>query len=285
MDTLKYPGFTGRHFILDAKLYPALFLTYLIVIRSFSFSWFSKINFFILTVSTLSYFSLSYLEATNYINYILANYKINLEGFVYIPVSSFLLLVALNKEIKGLINFKPRFSRMILTFFAIYTLFVNLGKTVNKAVYENLYILTHFKGSYDDKMRYQWGNFYDYMVFVKENTPTDSTIVIPPKIPPWWNRSGDFRLVKAFLYPRKLVQYDKEEIPDIESLPKGTYILIAWGEWRCDIEGMCRGWPIQKIKVSEIIVKKENSTGIKEVRENVIYNPSDTPNPYGLLKI
>jgi hypothetical protein len=129
----------------------------------------------------------------------------------------------------------------------------------------------------------QWGDFYKYMVFVKNNTPEDASIVIPPQIAPWWTRSGNSLLVKPFLYPRKLIQYETADIPNIKSIPPGTYIMIAWGEWECDTKG-CGAWPVQSIKASEVIFK-DSSFGVKEVIQNFTYDPKDTGNPFGLLKI
>lgn len=285
LDTLKYPGFVGNKLFIDAKVYPALALTFLFIFKRETTKLIKNINLIVLVFSTFSYLFFSYLEAANYVNYVLATYKISLEGFIYIPLFSAFLLILEKKEVKNLFNLKPDFWQIILPFFVIYALFVNIGKSLNQAVNSNLYVASHLAETYDEKMQYQWGDFYEYMVFVKENTPEDADIVIPPHVAPWWNRSGDLNLVMSFLYPRSLIQYGTEEIPDVDALPKGSYILVAWGEWNCEVEGMCRGWPTQKLKVSKFIIKSSDSTQVKEIREDVTYDPADTSNPYGLIKL
>jgi len=149
---------------------------------------------------------------------------------------------------------------------------------------EDIFIALHLNNSYDQKMYYQWGNFYNFMLFVKNNTPENASIVIPPQLEPWWSRSGNLFLVRSFLYPRNIIQYQTEEIPDVDLLPSNTYIMVAWGEWGCDM-GVCKGWPEQTIKVKKAIYKDSNSVGVKETRENFVYDPVDTSNPFGLLKI
>ena len=61
--------------------------------------------------------------------------------------------------------------------------------------------------------------------------------------------------------------------------------MVAWGEWGCEREGVCRGWPVESIKVREFIIKDSESSDVKEIRQNILYDPADTSNPFGLLKL
>ena len=51
--------------------------------------------------------------------------------------------------------------------------------------------------SYDAKMQLKWDGYYEFVHFVKENTPDDATILIGPG----WNGPMDL----YFLYPRHLI--------------------------------------------------------------------------------
>jgi hypothetical protein len=62
--------------------------------------------------------------------------------------------------------------------------------------------------TYDEKMGVKWGDYYDYMVFVRENTPSDATIAIPPQADQW-AQTGNAGLDNYFLYPRQLVTIDR----------------------------------------------------------------------------
>lgn len=62
--------------------------------------------------------------------------------------------------------------------------------------------------TYDEKMGIKWGDYYDYMVFLRENTPADATIVIPAQ-GDQWPRTGNAGLDNYFLYPRRLVTIDR----------------------------------------------------------------------------
>jgi len=91
------------------------------------------------------------------------------------------------------------------------------------------------------------------MVFVKNNTPSDATIVIPPQQDPWLIGSGNDTFVRAFIYPRKIVQ-ETIIIPDLKVFGPDTFILISWGKEECKPAG-CHGWPRQDIRAKKIIYK------------------------------
>jgi len=133
-------------------------------------------------------------------------------------------------------------------------------------------------------MTYQWKVFYQFMVFVRNNTPEDATIVIPPEQDPWLMGSGNENFVRAFIYPRKIVQ-EPLEIRDIKIYGENTYVLITWGKEACKPDPMCHGWPKQEIKARRIVFKDPNSTNVIEVRENTTYDPTDLKYVYGLIKL
>jgi len=287
LDTVKYPGFIGKHFLVDARIYFAISAVLLFIwpLKSRLLKFILKTSFATMAGLLLIYVWFSVVEATHYANYVLSKYHFSLEGLIYVLLFSVMVFIVPKIEIQKLAKVEVKnFWQVILFLFAAYTVVVNVGGSLKTASVSDIYVILHLKDSYDQKMYDEWGDFYNYMHFVKNNTPENANIVIPPQIEPWWTRSGNLRLVRYFLYPRNLIQYGTEEIPDVKSLPQGTYIMIAWGEWGCDQYG-CKGWPEQTIKTKEAIYKNPNSFGVKEIKENFLYNPIDTSNPFGLLKL
>lgn len=79
--------------------------------------------------------------------------------------------------------------------------------------------------TYEEKMSRIWGDYYAYMTFIQEHTPSSAVILIPPP--------GDaYPLVGAswlddyFLYPRRLINADQNAL---EEHPEVEYILIHGG--------------------------------------------------------
>lgn len=78
--------------------------------------------------------------------------------------------------------------------------------------------------SYDDKMRSHWGDFYDYMVYLKHELPAEGTVLgIPPQTNPWL-LYGNGYLVQSFVYPTRIrnIDFDTEDIelpPYLMQLP------------------------------------------------------------------
>jgi len=284
LDTIKYPGFISNHFFVDAKVFSGVAVTFLLFVsvKSKLLDFVLNINKVFLILFSVVFIVFSFLEGSHYENYVLSTYHFQLKGLVFLVLFSLSLFLVskarrLTQVIKGNIGY------IVLTFLAAYTLLANFGTTFQKAFTGDFYVASHLSDSYDQKMYSQWGDFYKYMVFVKNNTPENASIIIPPQIAPWWTRSGNFFLVRPFLYPRKLIQYETAEIPDLKSIPPGTHIMITWGEWECDAKG-CGGWPIQTINAKEVIFK-DADFGVKQIRQNFRYDPKDTDNPFGLLEI
>lgn len=286
LDTIKYPGFVEKHFFIDAKIYLAACV---VLIPTFTTKnrfagWIFRINLLVLAASGLGYIFFSIQEATHYPNFVLARFHFSLDGLIYVVIYSIALLIA--EKITNLNLTKKEdisFGKKIIYFFVVYALVMNFGITFKTSLVGDIYIGMHYKDTYDQKMRNKWKNYYDYMVFVKQNTPEEATIIIPPQTSPWL-RTGNVYLDRYFLYPRRLVQYNDGQIPDIASLNKGTYIMITWGDLEYDM-GNAKLWPQQKIEAGEKIVKDSNTSVAKEIQNNVIFDPEDTVDPYGLLKI
>jgi len=137
---------------------------------------------------------------------------------------------------------------------------------------------THLDYSYDDKMRRVWGFYYDYMKFVRENTAPDSNILIPPHSYHWLS-TGNGGLNRYFLYPRKHINGEVDNIPDNGY----DYVLIAKGLWYS--EGVDWGWPKVYVKASKIWYIDPQTLKVSELEKD--FDPKDSFNmqAWGLIKV
>lgn len=287
LDTIKYPGFIGNHFLIDAKVYFAIAITLLLLsdTKSKLMDFILKTNRFFLLAISLVYLGFSLLEGANYTNYVLATFKFHLAGMVQIFLFS--LSIFLVDKFKDIIpKYVKRFNTIYLAmlFLIIFFMVKNLTYVSDMAVKRNSYILFHLGNSYDEKMFYEWGVFYRFMVFVKNNTPPDATIIIPPMQDPWLMGSGNDHFVRAFLFPRKIVP-ETLIISDIKKYNPGTYILITWGKEACKPDPECHGWPRQDISAKKVIYKDPDSAKAIEVRENTTYRLEDDKYVYGVIEL
>jgi hypothetical protein len=271
---------------MDAKVYLAITLG--LTLFSTSKSKFSefifKINKLLLPVLLIVYLGLAALEGAHYTNYILATFHIHIDGMVILVLFSLLLYVF--DKFKNLL---PRGNRVLgiiypaIVLSIVYFVVVNLTYVVNQAVNRDSYIIFHPLSSYDQKMYYQWGDFYRFMVFVRNNTPSDANIVIPPQQDPWLIGTGNPHFVRSFLYPRNIIQETKI-IPDMKVFGPNTFILISWGKEECKPAG-CHGWPRQDIFARKIIYKDPDSYGVIEIKVNAIYKLEDDKYVYGVIEL
>ena len=151
---------------------------------------------------------------------------------------------------------------------------------IMKVVVPNdIYILSHIKASYDFKMKERWGIYYDYIKFVKENTPENASILIPPQKFPWPS-SGNVGLNRYFLFPRNMGNGSYNEPMDLRNY---DYVLLVWGE-----EGGVKsdyGWPKIPLKAEKIIYFNPDTGAVTEKIEN--YDPKLVPvnGAWGIIKI
>jgi len=224
-------------------------------------------------ISLLSYFYFSFLESANYANYVFTYYHLHFRHLLFINVASaiYLLFSGRGAGERGIDSYKDyirKIGRMaeVRRELALLILFIplllvgyrNIVETTPKIIDEALLTFRYFDKSYDEKMRARWGKFYDYMVFIKENTPEDAVIYHPPQIKPW-EFEGNQVLLRYFLYPRILVSGSISR-EDYEG-PEITHILIVWGKPSPGVEGLNFGWPKKEIKASEVMIMGEDYRG------------------------
>ena len=128
-------------------------------------------------------------------------------------------------------------------------------------------------------MQKKLGTFYNYMVFVKDNTEENSRIIIPPQEEPWLSVGNRF-LVRYFLHPRIIIQGQYENNPSV----KADYILISEGGWTAS-DPVRYGWPKVFVAAEKIVYfdieEKSVSTQIKD------YDPDELQNKtaWGIIKL
>jgi hypothetical protein len=261
----------------------------------------SILNKFIFFPFLLGAVTLVILESKNYPNYVFSKFHLHPRNTFWVIFLSF-YLVLINIESLGkkwfmeelfLDTIKVKKKRELLTLrglvnvsvlgVIIWFLSINLHAIIPSVIKNSHVIIKYPLASYEEKMRLKWDDFYNYMNFIKENTPEDAVIMFPPKIRPWLS-AGNEQLVRYFLYPRRILQ--DYENPNAQINKMATYAMITWGGWTCEGEN-CHGWPKVEISAEWIIYKEKDSTGIENKLENTVYNPEDDINKsaWGLIKL
>lgn len=289
LETVKYPGLIGKYLYVDAKVYFALSVFLIIFLKSNKkfMKLLLKINKVFLVVTALMYLFFVLLEGANYTNYVLSRYHLHLSGLVTLVLFSLSVFLAnkfkdeIPKSVKVLGILYP-----VTVFLLIFFMVKNLSLVSNLAFNRDSYILFHLGSSYDERLSDKWGIFYKFMVFVRNNTPTNAIIVIPPEQDPWLMGSGNDNFVRAFLYPRKVISQTiiiPEE--DIKSFGPNTYILITWGKESCRVEPECHGWPRQDIIAKKVIYKNPDTSEVAEIKENIKYTLRQSKFVYGIMEL
>lgn len=302
IEAYTYKGFIAKHFFVDAKT-PTIISIILLVYYKYKLKPDNKnnlidlgikLNNVLIIMLTILYFGMQYLETVNYNNYVFSKYHLQPQNFLSLVLFSLgILLVDLyskgvkNKILKELfgnyLNKSGRFTSYLLnslTFVLVTVAFFTYTLTTFSAAFKSLsFIYKNINYTYDDKMRHIWGSYYDYMKFVKENTPENASILIPPQISPWQSE-GNEALSRYFLYPRKL---RNSELRDI-NVADFDYVLISWGTWYSNDKNLY-GWPKDSINAEEILLFDVDKKKVIRYKEN--YDPDDDRyvNAYGIIKI
>ncbi len=239
-----------------------------------------QLNTLLLPIIFTLYFILKIVENAHYPNYVFATFHIQQDTLVYgMFLGGWLILINSLKKVKTFFakvfaDLEKYWEFVLVIILLACLLMLNITKTFSDITSNNVYILGHLTAKYEDKMYAHWGIFYKYMTFVKNNTPVDTTIVIPPQESPWLS-SGNIWLVRAFLYPRNLVQGSRNSLPDI----KFGYILIDKGEWPSADNDY--GWPKVEIFAKRVIYFSDNPN----TTYNITYFPEDNKESWGLIEV
>jgi len=313
LESFTYPGFSFKHLLLPFQ--PLLGISILSGIfarltqeeeeqkrgRIASYRTLLIINrlaFLPLLFSTLLVFSL---EWANYPNYVFSKIHLQpqlllwpclLSGFLIFLDSEGLFkkwflghIILKQKMANGFIKVKQVAARVLIIVVVVWILFNNLFELTGWILRRSSFMVKHPQATYDEKMRYSWGDFYDYMLFIRKNTNENAIIMHPPMKSPW-SDVGNRGLIRYFLYPRQLIQNLTDENAEIDKT--ADYVMLAWGSGSClDEQVDCHGWPKKRLEAEWILYKNPNSKEVGERIENTIYNFEDESNQgaWGLIKI
>jgi hypothetical protein len=97
-----------------------------------------------------------------------------------------------------------------------------------------------------------YGQDYAYVRFLKQHIPADKRVLIPPNILPW-RHTGDFYLMQAFLYPRKIVTASQDWLFKDGNFSDFDYVLIS-SEDDSDGRVPYRIWPDVPVPAAQIVI-------------------------------
>lgn len=260
------------------------------------------INKLIVIPIIASYLLINSLEAQNYHNYVFSTIHLQPDLYfwpTFLSIYLFFISIQINQgdllvrriflTEKKTFNLQKDGWEILLrvaVFVFAFNIFMKNLPIITPWMYErSKYIVKHPLASYDEKMRYGWGELYDYMLFVRKNTPDDAVVMLPPMLNPWMDIGGE-GLIRYFLYPRLTIQDMTNLIAPVDR--RADYVVIAWGLGTCTIdEGECHGWPRIKIPAEQIIYKKNNSTDVEKIIYDVTYDFDNDVNKgvWGLIKL
>jgi uncharacterized membrane protein YagU involved in acid resistance len=301
VESFTYEGFLRGFILIDARIF--MFITIVSGLLSFYISILTNekqisrlkemvldANALVFPILLIFYWIITISENTHYSNYVFSTIHIQPDNFFYVVVFS--LLIALIRIldtkrgdvyqiIKGGFGIIRKYSWFLLLILVL-SLFTleNLPRVLSTTFKTNIYMFTHLKDNYGDKMRITWGSYYDYMVFIRDNTPPDALIVTPPQEGPWLT-TGNAGLDRYFLYPRTVIN------GKFDSLPEGKdydYVMLVWGEWL--VEDKARyGWPKVPVKAEKVMYFNATTNSMMEVPGN--YDPNNETNKMvnGLIKV
>ena len=292
LEAYYYPGVLLKHFWVNPLV---IYLGYGILglLGLYGNEWkhipirlFQKVNYFASIFFGFGYAAFYFLEKIHYPNYIFSTFHIHPDHLavpLLISIYSFIIssknsLLLISKHREALFKWFP--FVVILS----WIIFKNFTDSGSYAAREIIFMINNPRATYDQKMELKVGKqFYNYVLFVKTNTPEDSTLLIPP-FPAWqWAQTGNIPYMTYFLYPRTLLN-GKEYTPGYD-LKKDDidFVLVAWGELPAPT-GSLSGWPKFDVNAGKIIYLNP-AGGIREEKGDYKYKELENKEAWGIIKV
>jgi hypothetical protein len=137
----------------------------------------------------------------------------------------------------------------------------------------------------EEKNEAGWGTIYRYVQMLKQATPEDAVIAMPPA-QNHWLYSGNIVLMRYFLYPRTLINVkETADTSTLTELPNQDYdyIALVWGESN-ERDTSPYGWPKTSINAEYIEYFDLSSNTSKRV-DSAEYIPAYLNEPlWGVIK-
>lgn len=284
LETYSYIGFIGKFILIDSRFFfnLSIFSAIFLIIsgkKSYLSDLTFRLNSLVLIAGSVTYLFLQFLEAQNFHNYVFSRYHIQPNNMLYIVILSLILAIISKLRLpKKFLNVSPYLSIIMVVTLVI---FLNgMVETANAALYSDIYIISHINKSYDYKMTERWGVYYQYIKFVKDNTPENSIILIPPKELPWLS-TGNEGLDRYFLYPRRLINGNLDEVSNTSNY---DYAMLVWGEWNGAPKEKY-GWPKASILAEKVIFFDPITSATKSVDGGYNLGGDSKYGEWGLIKI
>lgn len=235
----------------------------------------NKIVFFVLLMINFTLFSLRDSYAFVYKNILHFNpYLFS----VLIIISFFFLLIEQPGSNKLTFFSKPKVLKLSLVLIIIYIFLQNNFLLLRNAIPLVKFSLQNPSASYDIKMRTHVGPFYDFVKFVKENTPPNAVILHPVQQSRWPEVSNE-GYTRYFIFPRELVSEGDEEKKE-----NVTYIFII-GRKSVDGKSNSDQWPTEKISAKRLIYMPKAGQTESRILEKS-YDPEDQINDsWGMIEL
>lgn len=293
IESVSYRGIVTKYLgIVPVNIYLiAVILTFIINILKLKPVWLtnlkSKFKLFLLLFVPLSAL-LIYLEKAIYPNFIYST--LHIHPAVLNEVLIYLLMIWIfypRKEIKkfSLSEIAIIFSNKILILILLSYIFLNnLAETTAIISKDFTFITKHANATYDEKMREKvTEEFYNYVQFVKNYTPDDATILIPPQNFPW-PQTGNIPYMRYFLYPRKLTNSVSDLTDSGVDFKELDYVLLAWGESNGEVAGFTHGFPKFPVEAQEVIYLQIDGS-VNIVPGNYKYEKDKNVSEWGVIKV
>lgn len=292
-EVFKYSGFFAKHFFIDAKIFLLLTLHVVFWIKNiykkkipFLDSFLSKFSAYLATAFLMFYIFLVAMENVYYNNYVFSNFHIYIPSTLYIFFYFFGLSVIyaiydrdIGKSFSRFLKRKNCVYILLVFFIFSYSCIREFSKSLDRSINSLGFIVLHLDYDYNQKMDFRYPYFYRYMKLLTQSIPEDSKIGIPPKEAPWI-MTGNAPLVRYFLYPREIVNLDR----NLNNVFEVDYVLIAKG--LSQTQGISSyGWPKEKLENVELYYL--DSENLKWVSDCCLYDPDQkkNENAWGYIKV
>lgn len=257
IETYKYPGFIFKHFNFLPMIFYVITGIAIIAIKLYPPPTPEKsllaITFRLLAIYATILTGIFYIiETITYPNFIFTYLHVHLDGlqiltgmlFVYFALSNLM-----HKHYVAILNstFFLAISSLLINYAIINTL------DVTKLIKKEVEAMQSPAQSDDEKNEVGWGTIYQYAKMLKNATPEDAIIAMPPA-QNHWLYSGNIVLMRYFLYPRTLVNVkETANTSTLHELPSQNYdyVALVWGESN-ERDQSPYGWPKTSIDAEYI---------------------------------
>jgi len=231
VEVYKYPGVVAKFTHVDFSYFIYLLAIFSVFVKKPEKH--KKIFILGAIFAVIFFIGITFVESVTYNNFVFSRFHINIGGSANLVSIFFVLLVPYYLIKRNLID---KVAILILVFWVTSNMLGTFSFASNKVGFQ----LKNLNYTYDEKMRNDWGEFYDCMKVIKINTPENSMIYLPPQSSVWQMEGNEF-LVRYFLYPRGIKHF--ENIIEASS-SANPYFVYSWGYYPGDRD--LGAWPYEK---------------------------------------